>query len=76
MYRITDLHFMVKFINQIYSEIIKKKHEGPTNKFKRVHKSFFGFFLYSKSSVWLDIKTKRDEIKGVEHKGVFCQTHP
>jgi len=37
---------------------------------------FFGIFLYSKSSVWLDIKTKRDEIKGVEHKGVFCQTHP
>ena len=49
MYRITDLHFMVKFINQIYSEIIKKNMRDPQINSKGSTKLFLDFFYIKKA---------------------------
>jgi hypothetical protein len=50
MYRIIDLHFIVKFINQIYSEIIKKKKNmrDPQINSKGSTKLFLDFFILKK----------------------------
>jgi hypothetical protein len=50
MYRIIDLHFIVKFINQIYSEIIKKKNmRDPQINSKGSTKLFLDFFYIKKA---------------------------
>jgi hypothetical protein len=51
MYRIIDLHFIVKFINQIYSEIIKKKKNmrDPQINSKGSTKLFLDFFYIKKA---------------------------
>ena len=57
----TQINFRVKYL---------KKYKGPTNKFKKFHKCFWNFLISEKA--WLDNKIKRDEIKGIRYKGVFC----
>jgi hypothetical protein len=76
MYRISYSYFTVKIHISIIQWNKKNARDLQINSEKSTN-FFWNFLAYKKACLarYIYIK-KKSKIKGIRHKGVFCQTHP